>query len=93
MMNFKLPIVLIFSFLFLTTYSRSEKRKIFAKKVSEEIVLDGQITESFWEEAQVSSDFVQYSPRDSILAELQSEFRVAYDDKYIYIAAKMEHRS
>ena len=89
-MNFKLPIVLIFSFLFLTTYSRAEKRKIFAKKVSEEIVLDGQITESFWDEAQVSSDFVQYSPRDSILAELQSEFRVAYDDKYIYIAAKME---
>ena len=61
MMNFKLPILFIFSFLFLTTYSRSEKRKIFAKKVSEEIVLDGQITESFWEEAQVSSDFVQYS--------------------------------
>ena len=28
--------------------SQSEKRKIFAKKVSEEIVLDGEMNESFW---------------------------------------------
>ena len=42
----------------ISVFSQKEKRKIFAKKVSEEIVLDGEMKESFWKEAQVSSDFV-----------------------------------
>ena len=70
--------------------SQVEKRKIFAKKVSEDIVLDGEMNESFWKDAQVSSDFVQYFPRDTVRAELETEFRVAYDDKFLYIFAKME---
>ena len=37
-----------------------------------------------------SSDFVQYFPRDTVRAELETEFRVAYDDKFLYIFAKME---
>ena len=89
-MKLKIYFILFFSFSLIEGYSMSEKRKIFAKKISEEIILDGEITESFWEEAQVTSDFVQYSPRDSIQAQLQSEFRVAYDDKFLYIAAQME---
>ena len=89
-MNKKSYFFLLFSFLFFSAFSNSEKRKILAKKITEEIILDGQITESFWKEAEISSDFVQYQPRDSIPAELQSEFRVAYDDKFLYIVAKME---
>ena len=89
-MNLRISLILLFFSFFYSICLKSEKRKIFAKKISEEIILDGQITESFWLDAQSSSDFVQYSPRDSVPAELQSEFRVAYDDKFIYIVAKME---
>ena len=71
-------------------YSQTEKRKIFAKKVSEEIVLDGEMNESFWKNSTPSSGYVQYSPRDSVPAELDTEFRVAYDDRFLYILAKME---
>ncbi len=74
----------------LFAYSQSEKRKIFAKKIDEEIILDGEMTENFWKEASSSSGFVQYNPRDSVTAELDTEFRVAYDDKFLYILAKME---
>ena len=74
----------------ISVFSQKEKRKIFAKKVSEEIVLDGEMKESFWKEAQVSSDFVQYFPRDTVSAQLETEFRVAYDDKFLYLFAKME---
>ena len=74
----------------ISVFSQIEKRKIFAKKVSEEIVLDGEMNESFWENSTPSSGYVQYSPRDSVPAELDTEFRVAYDDKFLYILAKME---
>ena len=86
---------IILSFLFLLLinidgFSQNDKRKIFAKKVDEEIVLDGEINEQFWKDAQSSTGFVQYRPRDSVSAELDTEFRVAYDDKFLYIIAKME---
>ena len=83
----------IFLFLLLNSFhvfSQYEKRKIFAKKISEEIVLDGEMNEEFWKNATSSSGYVQYSPRDSVPAELDTEFRVAYDDKFLYILAKME---
>ena len=67
-----------------------DEKKIFAKKINEEIVLDGEMNENFWKEAEVKTNFFQYNPRDSIPAELESEFRIAYDDKYLYLLAKME---
>ena len=77
----------------ISVFSQKEKRKIFAKKVLEEIVLDGEMNESFWKSSQSTSGYVQYTPRDSVPAELDTEFRVAYDDKFLYILAKMEDLS
>ena len=45
---------------------------------------------SFWKEAEAKSNFFQTSPRDSIPAILDTEFRIAYDDKFLYLLAKME---
>ena len=89
-MLYRLILLISFSLLNFNLFSNSEKRKIFAKKVNEEIVLDGEMNESFWSEAIPSSDFVQYFPRDTVSAELETEFRVAYDNKFLYIFAKME---
>ena len=76
-------LTIFFCFTYLCSISQSEKRKIFAKKISEEIVLDGEMNESFWKNASSSSGYVQYTPRDSVPAELDTEFRVAYYDKFI----------
>jgi len=87
-----LILFLIFSVV-LFGFSQSEKlsdKKILAKKINEDIKLDGELNESFWKDAEIKSNFFQYSPRDSISAILDSEFRIAYDDKYLYLAAKME---
>ena len=92
MKSYTLTFFLIFSVV-LIGFSQSEKlsdKKILAKKINEEIKLDGELNESFWKDAEVKSNFFQYSPRDSISAILDSEFRIAYDDKYLYLAAKME---
>ena len=92
MKSYTLTFFLIFSVV-LIGFSQSERlsdKKILAKKINEEIKLDGELNESFWKDAEVKSNFFQYSPRDSISAILDSEFRIAYDDKYLYLAAKME---
>ena len=92
MKSYTLTFFLIFSVV-LIGFSQSEKlsdKKILAKKINEEIKLDGELNESFWKDAEIKSNFFQYSPRDSISAILDSEFRIAYDDKYLYLAAKME---
>ena len=89
-MNKKLSIIFFLLFSNFYSFSQLEKRKIFAKKISEVIVLDGEMNEEFWKNAESSKGYVQYSPRDSVPAELDTEFRVAYDDKFLYILAKME---
>ena len=86
-------IFLIFISFITVGFSQSEKflnKKILAKKINEEIILDGEMTENFWINAESVSNFFQYRPRDSVSAELDTEFRIAYDDKFIYILAKME---
>ena len=92
MKSYILTLFLIFSVV-LFGFSQSEKflnKKILAKKINEEIILDGEMTENFWINAESVSNFFQYRPRDSVSAELDTEFRIAYDDKFIYILAKME---
>ena len=39
---------------------KSLDKKIFAKKINEEIILDGEMTEDFWINAQSVSNFFQY---------------------------------
>ena len=83
MKSYILTFFLIFSVV-LFGFSQTKKlsdKKILAKKINEEIKLDGELNESFWKDAEIKSNFFQYSPRDSISAILDSEFRIAYDDK------------
>jgi len=58
------------------------------KQTSEAIVLDGILNEEFWNQAEVLSNFAQYSPTDSIPALGNTEIRMAYDDEYLYVSAK-----
>ena len=89
-MIYKFFLTILLCLINISIYSQTEKRKVFAKKVNQEVVLDGEMNELFWSETIPSSNFVQYFPRDTVSAELDTEFRVAYDDKFLYIFAKME---
>ena len=89
-MSYRYFLLFLFNLFIFNLYSQTEKRKIFAKKVDEEIILDGEMNELFWSDATPSSEFVQYFPRDTVKAELETEFRVAYDDNFLYIFSKME---
>ena len=57
------------------------------KKATDEIVIDGVINETTWKEAVPSGPFAQNFPFDTSLAKMQTEVRVSFDDKNLYISA------
>ncbi|GAB1444512.1 MAG: carbohydrate binding family 9 domain-containing protein [Cyclobacteriaceae bacterium] len=62
-------------------------------KIDEDIVIDGNLDECIWNDAEVADNFMQFFPSDTSYAQLKTEIRMAYDDNNIYIAAKMYNNS
>ena len=58
-------------------------------KTTEKIVVDGEMNEKAWTDAQVATKFKQVFPFDSSYAKAQTEVRMTYDDRFIYIFAIM----
>ncbi|MFY0652114.1 MAG: carbohydrate binding family 9 domain-containing protein [Cyclobacteriaceae bacterium] len=83
---------LALAFLSLSICVKAQKQ-YFISQTSEKIVLDGQMNEAVWEEAQMLTGFVQNFPTDSLPATSQTEIRLTYDDKNIYFCAKMYNQS
>ena len=81
-----LPLILIFIFQNLYSQKINNDYVIKIGKVSEKIILDGQLKESIWETADVADNFSMILPQDDRKATQFSEIRMAYDDKNIYIA-------
>ena len=84
----KILLPLILNFIFQNIYSQKINNDYVIKigKVSEKIILDGQLKESIWETADVADNFSMILPQDDQKATQFSEIRMAYDDKNIYIA-------
>ncbi len=59
------------------------------KKATGPILVDGQMNEPDWQQANVAGHFKQLFPFDSSYAQAQTEVRMTYDDKYIYLFAVM----
>ena len=51
------------------------------------IKTDGVLEEETWKTAAVATDFYMVLPMDTSLAELRTEVRMAYDDRFIYLSA------
>ncbi|MFT6359612.1 MAG: hypothetical protein ACJAYJ_003845 [Saprospiraceae bacterium] len=57
-------------------------------KVTDEITIDGELKEATWSAAETGSDFWQKVPYFAQVADPKTEIKLAYDDKYLYVAAK-----
>ncbi len=62
---------------------------LIADKITYPIVLDAVLDEPIWQEGEWATDFQQFYPSDSSKALAQSKVKIAYDDKFLYIAAVM----
>jgi hypothetical protein len=67
---------------------KNESYRYFIKKTEAPIKIDGAIDEAAWQSAQVAGDFSMILPMDTSKAKMQTEIRMCFDDKYIYIAGK-----
>ena len=70
----------------LSAFSQHGTKKSFTVKyIQEEIRPDGILDEPVWETAEAADKFWQYFPVDSVQAEKQSEIKMLFDDKNLYI--------
>ena len=61
------------------------------KKAKGKILVDGEMNEPDWTAAEAVGQFKQYFPFDSSFAKAQTEVRMTYDDRFIYVFAVMHN--
>lgn len=66
-----------------------ENKELIVKFTSEKIVLDGILEEDAWQKAEKLPDFWQIFPKDSVKANYQTDIYLTYDEKNVYIGAKL----
>lgn len=81
----------VLSIVTLLTFSisaQTENKSFIVKHISEQITADGILDESIWETAESTSAFNQYFPLDTVQAKNQSEIKILYDNKNLYVGIK-----
>jgi len=70
-------------------YSQEQTKKFTVKFIAEPIKADGVLDEPVWETADDGAkDFWEYFPLDSVQAKKQSQIKILYDDRNLYIGIK-----
>ncbi len=67
------------------------QRSLHIKKAQGPIVVDGDLSEEDWQQAQTADRFHQYFPYDTSEAIAPTIVRVTYDDRFFYIGAVMKN--
>ena len=79
--------VLYFCFPYFLLAQKAGSPQVRIKRAISPIELDGVADEAAWLEADVARDYWQTFPMDTSRATAKTEFRMTYDDKFVYIAA------
>ena len=69
--------------------SQVEVKEIFVPSIEGKVIVDGIGDESDWDKADWANDFWMWRPTDSLLAKKQTRFKVARDDKYLYLLVEL----
>ena len=70
------------------SFGQSENKSFVVKHTTAIIEPDGALDEPIWETTKSNNAFNQYFPLDTVKAQNQSEIKILYDDKNLYIAIK-----
>jgi hypothetical protein len=63
----------------------------YARRTAEPVRVDGLLDERCWTVAQRAGNFVQNFPNDTLFASSPTEVMVSYDDRFLYVAARVYH--
>lgn len=83
---------ILFFILFLSAKTFAQSGYL-VKYINQGINLDGKIDEKVWQQVEVLKSFRQYFPVDTAVAKNDTEIRMFFDDKNLYISAKMYSKS
>jgi len=82
--------ILTFAFIFIYFAAQAVDRKnIGLAKITERVIIDGELNEAFWANAEIATDFLQHSPVAGAPSSKKTEVKIAFDDQAIYISAEM----
>jgi len=82
--------ILLFGFL-TQAQKKNESFQLNIKKTSETITIDGIADDLAWKATDVAKDFFMVLPMDDGPATEQTEIRMTYDDKNLYLLATFYH--
>jgi len=88
-MNLKILFLILLSFLTLNVWSKFDKNsyRYMIHKSNEAITIDGNLNEAVWQQTTPITGFFQHYPKDDVPADVSTEVRICYDDRFLYIAA------
>ncbi len=73
-----------------TVQVKGQQNNLLVKFTTGDIKIDGILDESAWGDAEVSPDFWQYFPSDSVKATYQTHLRLLYNDNTFYAGIRAE---
>lgn len=73
----------------LTTSAQPAKMALLAVRVTESPKIDASLSEPAWAQAPIATDFVQLRPHNGQPSPQKTEVRFLYDDKAIYVGARI----
>ncbi|MBL7948131.1 MAG: carbohydrate binding family 9 domain-containing protein [Bacteroidia bacterium] len=82
-----LTFLLVISTCFSLTGQEPERKVYHIQRCTGKIVLDGEPDEAAWSVCEIAGDFWQSVPVDTSPAVSRTEFRMTYDDDFIYVSA------
>jgi hypothetical protein len=83
-------ILVFITFLFVIhSFSQTTNKSVFVNFIENPIVLDANLNENEWKDSKGASGFWQYFPSDSAQAKQQANIKFLFDDKNLYIGAKV----
>ncbi|MDP4265274.1 MAG: DUF5916 domain-containing protein [Bacteroidota bacterium] len=90
-MNKTSLLIILFTFFFLAARSDPGdtvivKKKYFTKQLNSAITLDGIPSEEAWNLVEWGGDFTQYQPNEGKAPSQQTQFKILYDERFLYIA-------
>jgi hypothetical protein len=79
--------VLLVTQVALAQESNREKFILRVQKTTHDIVIDGDLTESVWEQAEKTTPFLNKWPSDSGYSDAKTEVKVLFNDEFIFVSA------
>ncbi|TVZ56783.1 carbohydrate binding protein with CBM9 domain [Lutibacter sp. Hel_I_33_5] len=84
---------LFFLWIYLGVSSQNKDKTVYVNYIDEEITVDAILNEASWSKAQPATNFFNYFPSDTVQALRQTEIKMMFDDKNLYVGIKVHAKS